>query len=357
MMSNIILFEDGIDSERRENNEDDLKPYRIAIIGDPNVGKTCLVVRWIKGESALHQAVETELHVEDMYKKEIEYDAMEVSKTCKEYHSIVAGDINFDGTDLHSRNHDELGEDHEATAGRRVSAQVMDITDLDVTAYSEIRNLQLAQADGFVLCYSLTDPESLENLILYQRMITRLKGDFVPIIVCGNKSDHLVERKISQEMAMNFCEEMGIDYSAHHFETSAMENDNVNEAFYTLLKLIQEERENPGLRQKQTKNMQNETNDELQNYLRDTVSNPATVVLGRGSPKIAGFADDIVPIASSNIGDQISTTETNRETSSRKSKVEHGSRTFEMRSLTPNHEKNGSSKTKQKKHTPCCIIS
>ncbi|CDO94710.1 unnamed protein product [Kluyveromyces dobzhanskii CBS 2104] len=246
MTSNVILFEDRCECQAKLPREFDVLTSRIALIGNSTVGKTCLVGSWITGHSVLHDVAETGEHEEDLYHKIIEYGALTKSSNLKEYRELLErSDLddrpevkqNKYRTKVHSEVRNEI---YDSTL--KLDTQVIDVTDFDVTDYSDIRNLQLNQADGFILCFDTTNPATLADMLLYHRIITRQKGDDVPIIVCGNKIDCVHERKVSEDEAIGICEEMGVDFDTAYFETSAMENINVSEVFYAILSLIEKQR-------------------------------------------------------------------------------------------------------------------
>lgn len=241
MTSNVILFEERCECESKLPGEIDVLTSKVALIGDSSVGKTCLVGRWVKGHSVLQDIDETGDHVEDLYHKTVDYNVLMKYHSFQEYSKLLTTTV------VPQMKRDKNGKPiprpkMNYNVNTKLDAQVIDVTDFDVTDYSDIRQLQVNQADGFILCYDTTNPMSLADITLYQRIITRIKGDNVPIIVCGTKIDCLQERKVSEEEAMNLCEEMGIDYATCHFETSAMENINVNETFFAILCLIENRR-------------------------------------------------------------------------------------------------------------------
>ena len=53
-----------------------------------------------------------------------------------------------------------------------------------------------------------------------------------PFIVMGNKCDRENDRQVSAMSAKDWCE----DNNIKHFETSALENTNVDDAFLTMVK-------------------------------------------------------------------------------------------------------------------------
>ena len=58
-------------------------------------------------------------------------------------------------------------------------------------------------------------------------------GNEFPFIVMGNKCDKENERQVSSMTAKDWCEDNG---NIPHFETSALDNTMVDEAFITMIK-------------------------------------------------------------------------------------------------------------------------
>lgn len=88
-------------------------------------------------------------------------------------------------------------------------------------------------ADSCVLVYDITDMKSFENLELWSdeflvHAAPRNKETF-PFVVLGNKADLAPSRRqVSLKKAKAWCEEKG---NIPHFETSAKESHNVEQAF------------------------------------------------------------------------------------------------------------------------------
>ena len=182
MTSNVVLFEERCDCLSRLPRHFDFEISRVAVIGDSSVGKTCLVGRWIKGQSIVHEVAETEEHLEDIYHKVIELDAFEKSDNYGEYSNLVSEALIDENKLSENIYRNKAFSNSWYDTNRKLDAQVIDVTDFDVSDYSDMRHLQIEQADGFILCYDTTNPTSLADMSLYQRMITRIKGDDVPII-------------------------------------------------------------------------------------------------------------------------------------------------------------------------------
>jgi Ras-related protein Rap-1A len=63
---------------------------------------------------------------------------------------------------------------------------------------------------GFILAFSLTDQATLKEIEALREQILRLKGDRVPIVVVGTKSDLPDERQVDREQMMNISLGWGV---------------------------------------------------------------------------------------------------------------------------------------------------
>ena len=91
----------------------------------------------------------------------------------------------------------------------------------------------LKGADGIMYVYDITSKPSFDNLKIWINTSDESAEGFKKIII-GNKSDLENNRIISKESLHKFCE----DKNLNGIEVSAKSGSNVNEAFYSLAKMI-----------------------------------------------------------------------------------------------------------------------
>ena len=96
-------------------------------------------------------------------------------------------------------------------------------------------NYWIEFGEGFLLVFSITDKESLEDIKKRRDKIIKGKHkNKVPMVLVGNKQDLENERKISYDEAKQLADSWKIDY----METSAKTNLNCKEAFEIFIKII-----------------------------------------------------------------------------------------------------------------------
>lgn len=90
--------------------------------------------------------------------------------------------------------------------------------------------------NGYVLVYSIDSPHSFEVCRhIHVKLMDLIGGSNVPIILVGNKSDLQSDRRVSSEEGRKLAEEM----KAVFLETSAKENQNVEEIFRKVIDKIE----------------------------------------------------------------------------------------------------------------------
>ena len=110
-------------------------------------------------------------------------------------------------------------------------------------AYAPLRETFMHTGDGFMLVYSITDDQTLEELRDIRDQILRVHRDRkVPMIVVGNKVDLEGDRAVSREEGSQLANEFGADF----MEVTAKEDYKVKESFLELLRAILSKNPNAG---------------------------------------------------------------------------------------------------------------
>jgi len=143
--------------------------------------------------------------------------------------------------------YDEFVEEYEPTKadsyrkkvvldGEQCSVDILDTAGQE--DYLAIRDNYYRSGEGFVIAFSITDPDSFESAMDFREQILRVKNsdnnEKVPIVLVGNKGDLSENRRISQVLAEQRAELWGCPY----VETSAKTRANVDKVFYDLMREV-----------------------------------------------------------------------------------------------------------------------
>ena len=121
-----------------------------------------------------------------------------------------------------------------------VNGQMVNLIIFDVAGqkrFQTLRDVFFRKANGALLVFDLTRPESLDELYEWKEQIDeRLGEDQIPTILIGNKADLHDEIKINYED----LEDSVIPYfnPLKYLETSAYLNQNIHEAFLAVTEEI-----------------------------------------------------------------------------------------------------------------------
>jgi len=163
------------------------REYRLIVVGDGGVGKSCLTLQYIQGIFV----DEYDPTIEDSYRKHCTID-----------------------------NEDAL-------------LDILDTAGQD--EYSAMRDHYMRSGEGFLLVYSITSRSSFEAVSNFYQQILRIKDkDSFPVIIVANKSDLEYERQVG----MNEGRELARRFNCKCIETSAKQRFNVDEAFSTIVREI-----------------------------------------------------------------------------------------------------------------------
>ncbi|XP_063536780.1 ras-related protein M-Ras-like [Cydia strobilella] len=102
--------------------------------------------------------------------------------------------------------------------------------------FSAMREQYMRKGDGFLLVYSVTDPQSFRNLRRFHTQILRVKDrDSYPMLLAANKVDLVHVRAVSEEAGRDLARALNVPY----IETSAKEPPlNIERAFHELVRII-----------------------------------------------------------------------------------------------------------------------
>lgn len=108
--------------------------------------------------------------------------------------------------------------------------------------FSALREQYMRKGDGFLIVYSVIDPNSCKNTRQFYNQILRVKDrKSYPMILVANKIDLVHLRKVSEEEGRELAAELQIPY----IETSAkVPPVNVDIAFHELVRVIRQQNQN-----------------------------------------------------------------------------------------------------------------
>ncbi|KAL3268281.1 hypothetical protein HHI36_007402 [Cryptolaemus montrouzieri] len=163
--------------------------YRVVVFGAGGVGKSSLVLRFVKGT------------FRDSYIPTIE----------DTYRQVISCNKNI------------------------CTLQITDTTGSH--QFPAMQRLSISKGHAFILVYSVCSRQSLEELRPIMDVIREVKGPDltqIPIMVVGNKCDESAElREVSSSEGQAQAQEWGVSF----METSAKTNHNVKQLFQELLNL------------------------------------------------------------------------------------------------------------------------
>uniref|UniRef100_V9KH02 Synaptic vesicle specific GTP-binding protein n=1 Tax=Callorhinchus milii TaxID=7868 RepID=V9KH02_CALMI len=161
--------------------------FKIVLIGDAGVGKTCVVQRFKSGIFVERQG-------------------------------------NTIGVDFTMRTLD--------IQGKRVKLQIWDTAGQE--RYRTITTAYYRGAMGFLLMYDITNQESFNAVQDWATQIKTYSWDNAQVILVGNKCDLEEDRVLPSEEGRRLADELGFEF----FEASAKDNVNVKQVFERLVDII-----------------------------------------------------------------------------------------------------------------------
>lgn len=122
--------------------------------------------------------------------------------------------------------------------GKRIKLQVWDTAGQE--RFRTITTAYYRGATGIILVYDVTDERTFENVRNWFQTVHQHANDDTQLILVGNKNDETDLRAVSFEQGESLAKELGIPF----LEASAKTNDNVDELFFKLARIIQEKNKN-----------------------------------------------------------------------------------------------------------------
>jgi len=163
--------------------------FKLLLIGDSGVGKSCLLLRF----------------ADDTY--------------TESYISTIGVDFKIRTIELE---------------GKTVKLQIWDTAGQE--RFRTITSSYYRGAHGIIVVYDVTDADTFSNIRQWLQEIDRYACEGVNKLIVGNKSDLEGKKAVEYQSAKEFSDQLGIPF----LETSAKNATNVEQAFLTMAKQIKD---------------------------------------------------------------------------------------------------------------------
>mmetsp|Transcript_5106 Transcript_5106/g.10579 ORF Transcript_5106/g.10579 Transcript_5106/m.10579 type:complete len:203 (+) Transcript_5106:1698-2306(+) len=163
--------------------------FKLLLIGDSGVGKSCLLLRF----------------ADDTY--------------TESYISTIGVDFKIRTIEMD---------------GKTIKLQIWDTAGQE--RFRTITSSYYRGAHGIIIVYDVTDQESFDNVKTWLQEIDRYAADKVNTLLVGNKSDLTNKRVVSYEAAKEFADSVEMEF----LETSAKNSTNVEKAFMVMASQIKQ---------------------------------------------------------------------------------------------------------------------
>jgi len=157
--------------------------FKLVLIGDSGVGKSCLLLRFAD-------------------------DAFTES-----YISTIGVDFRFRTVKIDQKT---------------VKLQIWDTAGQE--RFRTITSAYYRGADGIIMVYDVTSGDSFEHVNDWLKEVNRYASEGTCKLLVGNKSDRTTDKVVTAEQAKEYADDLGIAF----LETSAKSAQNVEEAFLTM---------------------------------------------------------------------------------------------------------------------------
>lgn len=159
------------------------KNFKVVLLGEGCVGKTSIVLRYI--EDKFNSSHITTVQASFLNKK-----------------------LNIDGIRINLAIWDTAGQEK----------------------FHALGPIYYRSSNGAVLVYDITDEDSFQKVKSWVKELRKMLGKEICLVIVGNKTDLENERHVSIEDAESYAVKVG----AIHVETSAKQNEGIEELFLTL---------------------------------------------------------------------------------------------------------------------------
>ena len=109
---------------------------------------------------------------------------------------------------------------------------------LDTAGQSEFNTMReqyMRKGEGFILCYSVTDRRSYDEVLTYKKLINQVRcRDDIPVILVANKCDLHEKRKVTPDEGVALSQQLKCPF----YETSAITRQYVDDIFLSLIREI-----------------------------------------------------------------------------------------------------------------------
>ncbi|KAM4723276.1 ras-related protein Rab-15-like isoform 1-T1 [Anableps anableps] len=161
--------------------------FRLLLLGDSGVGKTCMLRRFTEGE----------------------FDPSHISTIGVDFKMKT---IEIDGLKVRVQIWDTAGQER----------------------YQTITKQYYRRAQGIVFVYDITNLPSFQHIAKWASDVDEYAPDDVQTILVGNKADEDFSRQVTKDQGKKLAETYGMEF----FETSASTSSNISESFIRVTELV-----------------------------------------------------------------------------------------------------------------------
>ena len=137
-------------------------------------------------------------------------------------------------TDRYKETMDDMYRGEFDIYGKTIGFDIQDVSGGYIYEFPGMRTVSISSSDAFILVFSFDSYESWEEVSKLRDMVQADKGDDIPIVVVGNKSD--LRSSIDPRIPVESLEAIvTFDWENGYVECSAKERFNINKIFKELL--------------------------------------------------------------------------------------------------------------------------